>query len=220
MDGKPEIIGESGLIFFGKMSASISHEIKNVLAVINENAGLLEDITLMIEQGSPVDPDRLKKLARTVMKHVSRADLILSKMNRFAHSIDDPVKLVDLNETLELTKALADRIADMRGVRIDIRPAQNPVMLNTAPFHLLNLLWLTLDFAMGVAGPDKTVEIAPSFVSTGARLSFRRLGGLSVSASADFPAEKEIALLTRMNAKLEVKAQDEKIILDFFEAQR
>ena len=32
-----DIIGGEGLQFFGKMSASISHEIKNVLAIINEN---------------------------------------------------------------------------------------------------------------------------------------------------------------------------------------
>jgi hypothetical protein len=43
MSAKLEIVAETGLQFFGKMTASISHEIKNVLAIINENAGLLED---------------------------------------------------------------------------------------------------------------------------------------------------------------------------------
>ena len=217
MDDKPEIIGETGLIFFGKMSASISHEIKNVLAIINENAGLLEDFTFMMDRGKPVDPDRLKNLARTIMNQVSRADLIIKKMNRFAHSIDDPVSEVDFNETLELITALADRLAAMRGVRLDINPSQNPVILKTAPFHLLNLLWLTLDFAMGAAGPDKTVEMTPSALSTGARLSFRHVGGLNESADADFPAESENALLARINAKLEVKAKEEEIVLDIFE---
>ena len=33
----------TGLQFFGKMTASISHEIKNVMAIINESAGLLDD---------------------------------------------------------------------------------------------------------------------------------------------------------------------------------
>ena len=37
------MIAREGFQFFGKMSASISHEIKNALAIINENAGLLED---------------------------------------------------------------------------------------------------------------------------------------------------------------------------------
>ena len=51
MDQKPENTSEMGLQFFGRMSASISHEIKNVLAIINENAGLLEDFSLMADRG-------------------------------------------------------------------------------------------------------------------------------------------------------------------------
>jgi hypothetical protein len=42
------------------MTASISHEIKNVMAIINESAGLLEDYSLMAEKGMPIDPERLK----------------------------------------------------------------------------------------------------------------------------------------------------------------
>ncbi len=60
MGQKPDIIAETGLQFFGEMSASISHEIKNVLAIVNENAGLLEDLTLMADRGKPIDPARLK----------------------------------------------------------------------------------------------------------------------------------------------------------------
>ena len=62
-----EMIAPEGFRFFGKMSASISHEIKNALAIINENAGLLEDLTLLAEQGRPTDPERLKKLAGSII---------------------------------------------------------------------------------------------------------------------------------------------------------
>ena len=44
MDSKEE----AGLRFFGMMTASVSHEIKNVLAIINENAGLMSDLTQMM----------------------------------------------------------------------------------------------------------------------------------------------------------------------------
>ena len=50
---KPENLTETSLQFFGRVSASISHELKNVLAIINENAGLLEDFTLMGDRGIP-----------------------------------------------------------------------------------------------------------------------------------------------------------------------
>ncbi|MBW2430934.1 MAG: sensor histidine kinase, partial [Deltaproteobacteria bacterium] len=59
MGEKPEIMAETGLQFFSQISASISHEIKNVLAIINENAGLMEDFTLMEDRGIPIDAARL-----------------------------------------------------------------------------------------------------------------------------------------------------------------
>ena len=43
------------LRFFGKMNASISHELRNALAVINENAGLIKDLMIMTEKGHPLD---------------------------------------------------------------------------------------------------------------------------------------------------------------------
>ena len=44
-------IGRLQLRYFGQVSASISHELKNVLAILNENAGLLQDYAAMAEQG-------------------------------------------------------------------------------------------------------------------------------------------------------------------------
>ena len=93
-------IGETGLQFYGKITASVSHEIKNVLAIINENAGLLEDLTLMTDRGQPIDPARLKTMAAVVQKQIGRADGILNNMNRFAHSIDKTVAEVDLNQII------------------------------------------------------------------------------------------------------------------------
>ena len=62
MNTKWDMIGEQGLKFFGKMSATISHEINNALAIINENAGLLQDFTLMAGKRVPIDLDRLHTL--------------------------------------------------------------------------------------------------------------------------------------------------------------
>ena len=110
MGTKPDIIAETGLQFFGRISASISHDLKNVLAIINENAGLLEDLTLMADRGQPIDPTRLKIMAATVQKQIGRADHILNNMKRFAHSFDQTVVEVDLNQTMELFMALTERL--------------------------------------------------------------------------------------------------------------
>ncbi|MCJ7596564.1 MAG: sensor histidine kinase, partial [Desulfobacterales bacterium] len=80
-----DVIGEAGLQFFGKISASISHEIKNVMAIITESAGLMEDLTVLAEKGMPIDPQRLKTHAGKIMTQIRRADEIIKNMNRFSH---------------------------------------------------------------------------------------------------------------------------------------
>ena len=134
MGQKPDIIAETGLQFFGRISASISHEIKNVLAIVNENAGLLEDLTLLADRGKPLHPARLKIMAAAVKNQVGRADGIIKNMNRLAHSIDQTITTVDLDQTIELVIALTARFAAMRGVKVDLQLPVSRLTISTLPF--------------------------------------------------------------------------------------
>ncbi len=144
MSDYQESIGECGLHCFGSISASISHELKNALAIINENAGLLEDLSSMAEKGLPLDPARLKSLAASIGKQIQRADGIIRNMNRFAHSADEAVKCIDLGETLALTVALSSRLAAMKSVTLNFIPPPQPIFATTRLFYLENLVWLCL----------------------------------------------------------------------------
>ncbi|MEE4112297.1 MAG: hypothetical protein V2I40_05740, partial [Desulfobacteraceae bacterium] len=59
MDNAKDWFGYDSLAFFGKVNASISHELKNVMAIISETAGLLGDLSEMARGGGSVDPDML-----------------------------------------------------------------------------------------------------------------------------------------------------------------
>ena len=214
MAKKPEITTETGLQFFGQISASISHELKNVLAIINENAGLLEDFTLMADRGVPLDPDRLKKMAQGVKKQINRADAIISNMNRFAHSTDQPLATVDLAQTIETVLAVTARFAAMRGIRIDWQLPANPVALQTAPFHLMNLIWLCLEFSMSAAGAEKQVELVAEETAGGVRIRFRRLAGLAADLRDTFPSDHEKILLEMLAADCKVELEPKEIVLE------
>ncbi|MBW2163486.1 MAG: HAMP domain-containing histidine kinase [Deltaproteobacteria bacterium] len=202
MSYKLNTIGETGLHFFGKMSATNCHDIKNALAIINENIGLLQDFILMSEKGMAIDPERLKTLAEKVVKQVWRADGFVKNMSRFAHSVDEPVVNVDLNEILELVKMLSSRFVSMRGVILKPEPSTNPVMVTTNPFLLENLVWLCLDFAMEVAGSGKTVGLITEETKDGARIRFTHLEGLKDATADSFPTEQANALLEALKGKL------------------
>ena len=201
-------IGPEGLRFYGKMSASISHEVKNVLAIINENAGLLNDLVMMAERGVAVEPQRLVGIAGTIDKQVRRADLIAKNLNRFAHSADHLQGEVDLAEWVELALALVGRFASNRGIRLEFSPPPATPPVQSAPFFLLNLIWLGLDMAMELAGPDKTVLLQIEVAAGRLGLVYDRLKPLSDN-DWDFVTDghvRSLALLLGANPWQDVKS--------------
>jgi signal transduction histidine kinase len=181
-------IGKMGLLFFGKVSASISHEMKNVLAIINENAGLLEDLTFAARTGSPIDPERLNKMAGNFNKQIRRADTILKNMSSFAHSIDQFSAQVDLHELAKLVVNLAGRPAAMHKVVLETVQPPEPVHLITNPFLLENLVWLFLEYAVSVTGAGQTLTLTPEKTASGVNLHIAAIDGLTEDFLDKIPA--------------------------------
>jgi len=213
MNNKWDVIGEQGLQFFGKMSATISHEINNALAIINENAGLLQDFTLMADKGMPLDPERLNSLAGKLIDQIRRAEGIVKNMNRFAHSVDESVKSVNLGDVVEFVTALSGRFASMRGVTVEPKPAAVPVTITTNPFLLENLIWLCLDFAMDTAGAGNTIDIITVKTETGAQVRFAQVEDLAKAPEDKFPSEREKALLDVLRADLSADVGASEIVI-------
>ncbi len=208
------MIGQAGLQFFGRMCTSISHDIKNVLAVVNENAGLLEDLCAMADRGKPIDLSRLKRLAADVKAQVRRGDGIVSGMNRFAHSVDSTLVRLDLVEVMELLKTLSLRFASMQGFAFRLTRPQDSATVTTAPFLLLHLLWLCLEQAIAAAGPGRTVELTAEKGVDGASLRFGRLEGLGNAPAASFPTEMASRLCRALNAEVRVDVQANEILVN------
>jgi len=204
---------ETGLQFFGKMTASISHEIKNVMAIINESAGLLEDYSLMAEKGMPIDPERLRVVSDRVANQIRRANGITKNLNSLAHSVDEFEKSVDIRETLALAVGLTGRFADMRSVILDFQPPSDFPAVVTSPFHLLNLIWQVLDFAMDASGAGKRVELTFEAGPTSVKIRFTGIEALTNVPETVFPTAKEAALLHMLGATIHQDAEKGEINL-------
>ena len=214
MNNQWDIIGGEGLQFFGKMSASISHEIKNVLAIINENTGLIEDYTIMTEKGAPFDPGKFRSLAERVGVQIRRADGIVKNMNTFAHSIDESAKSIDLSDFLEFAQTFFARFAVMRGIALESKPSESSLMITTSPFFLLNLIWFCLDLAMDAAGPEKAVGLSARKRDIGVQIGFTGLKALGEVYTVEFPGKKEKALLELLKAEIEIEQERGEIVLN------
>jgi len=211
MKDQPNTPAESGLRFFGSISGTISHELKNVLAIINENAGLLEDLALLAGRGTALDPERLISIATKVKNLVERGGGILKNLNQFAHSLDE--RAVELNEIIELFLKLTERFAAMRGVAVKARYAPDRFQVRTAPFYLINLLWLCLDFALNAAGADNLVEITAEKTAAGAQIRFGRLEKLTELAGVAHPAQVGAGLLDLLGAELLLDAANRELVV-------
>ncbi|MCF8062318.1 MAG: sensor histidine kinase [Deltaproteobacteria bacterium] len=209
-----ETLSEEGFQFFGKVTASVTHEIKNALAVIRENAGLMEDLISMGERKGGLDPARIQALAGKIGKQAMKADGIVQNMNRFAHSMDEPVAELDLGDTLRLLAALSGRIAAMHGVVFETRVPDAPVRLKTNPFFMETLLWGCLEFAMVAAGPEKRLALVLEEVETGARI---RVTGVRVAEEVEgpeFPPERHNDLHRVLGAEVRLAPSRDEIIIE------
>lgn len=194
----------AGPRFFGRMTASVSHEIKNVLAIINENAGLLEDLSLLAQQGGSPAPERLRRIAAALQAQVRRADGLVRHLNQFAHSTDEDESEVSLAVLLELMLALAARFAANRGVRLDFHGGEGAGRLRTRPFLLQRLVWLCLEHAMAGVDTAKAVRVTLESLPGQWRICFSGLR--TQAAEAGFPGSAALDLARSLTADLTVEA--------------
>jgi light-regulated signal transduction histidine kinase (bacteriophytochrome) len=188
------------------ISASISHEIKNVLAIISESAGLMEDYLLLAQKGGTLDLEKFQAICAKVRRQTQRADGIIKNMNRFSHSVDQDVKRLDLNELIILVRALIDRLAAMRGVSLEETRANEAVWVTTNPFLLTRQIWSCIDFAMSVAAPEKKVQILVTDEAAHGSIAFSGLGRENVSDRLNALIRGEASLMNLLGATLLAEA--------------
>lgn len=107
---------------FTDIYASTSHELKNCLAIINENAGLLDDYCALVGDGG-LGTEHVIKGTTGIKKQVRRADKIIKRMNTLSHSTDNPASAIPLVEMVQLCVDLSHRKA--ASARIDVEVTGN-----------------------------------------------------------------------------------------------
>ncbi len=191
-----DAISQAGLLFFGKVSASIAHEIKNVLAIINENTGLLEDLSFAAQRGSNIEPERLNKACQQFTKQIQRANDIMKNMSLFAHSVDTFKAQIDLHSLTELVVNLAGRLAAMRKLSLKVAVPSTPVVFTGNPFLLQNTIWQALEFAFKVTNSGGTLVFTPGKDDGGITLRMDGMDNLDNNFADLMPAGWENLLST------------------------
>ncbi|BBO85250.1 hypothetical protein DSCO28_58160 [Desulfosarcina ovata subsp. sediminis] len=213
MTDERQALAMEGVRFFGEISASISHEIKNVLAIVNENAGLLQDLVRMNAKGIPLTPERLNRAAESISRQVARGDRIVKDMNRFAHSADLPREELDLRDVVAFIPQLTARLIVMQGHLPRIEVPTVPVPVSTNRFFLEHLVWACLHQALKACTADQTVCVVAEPVDRGARIRFGGIDPKALPGSEDFPSPQARLVAGLLGARITVQQDENEIHL-------
>jgi len=185
---------------FGGVAAMVSHDLKNTLAIINENAGLLDDLALMAgDDGVPTE--RVQVAAAKVAQQVVRSNAIIKNLNRFAHSGDAPVARGAVGDIMQLMAELTTRRAAMHNIQVTVRCDRNH-QVELALVHLEALCYLLLLHIYTTAAAGTTVTITSHQESSGLAIRFAVM--LPESDTDEFPGPKERALLAVLQGHCKV----------------
>lgn len=141
-----DLVHKQGLQFFGSVNASISHELKNIFAIISETAGFLNDLTQLSKQGQTFDLSLLENCSNSIAEEIERGFDTIRQMNQFAHSVDHPVNDIQISDAISLSVKLTGFLSIAKKTRLDdsITTPSKDWSVFTSPFLLQTLVYRTL----------------------------------------------------------------------------
>ena len=207
-ENRSRLIMEKGLNFFGVITASLSHEINNVFAIINELSGLLNDLLLAAGKGHPIDEERLKKLSDNISSNVERGVRIIKRLNSFSHSIDEKTTRFDLNQTINEIVTTSERLASIKGFHVEAKLPEESVSLVSNPFAVQLAVFLCIGMAMESPNKEEPITVAVEKLLQGAKITVS-LNSLEKNPSVEETLSFLSVLTEELGGKSELTAGDD-----------
>jgi len=167
------------LAFFAKISASISHEIKNHLAIINEQNGLLGDLLAMTERGGVLPASRLRTGVGDISRQVVLTDTIVRRFNTFVHTADRALDNVDVGDFLSLLAHIAGRLVRLKEMSLEVHKCPEHILMRTHPFEFLHILYVCLEILLNGGAVGKQIHLGFSPEAENVLVVFTAAEGLN-----------------------------------------
>jgi two-component system NtrC family sensor kinase len=109
------------LASIGRLAAGVAHEINNPMAIINEKAGLMDDLIASMDDF----PYREKfiKLTGSIKQSVDRCSTITHRLLGFARTMDVEIEEIDLNEVVREVYSFLESEAFHRNIEVRLNLA-------------------------------------------------------------------------------------------------
>jgi signal transduction histidine kinase len=162
---------EKGLNFFGAIVRSLSHQLANVMAIITELTGLMEDFLDATGEGSPLDPSRIENIVGRIVKQLGRGNDYIKRLNRFGHSVDHPRTIIEAGEILERVVGYSRRFAVLKKMSLTHSRPEADISIEGSPFDLQHVLYRCLDVALSASNQGAELSVALEAADGGARFT-------------------------------------------------
>jgi signal transduction histidine kinase len=155
------------MAFLGKITAGMTHEMKNILAVIRESTGLMEDILSITKERSFQHKDKFLKVLSTIQEQVQKGVDLATRLNRFAHSMDKPKSSLDINALLDQMAFLMQRFARLKRVNLKVLPGK-PISIIKDPLRLQLVIFKCIESCLKESEEGMEIQMSAEKIEEGA----------------------------------------------------
>ncbi len=151
----------------GRLAAGVAHEINNPLAIINEKAGLLQDIIGTLDDFPK--KEKFQKLVHSILNSVERCSVITHRLLGFARHMDVRIEPIAVDAMIREVLAFLEKEAQYRKIEIHVDVSDTLPTIHSDKGQLqqlfLNIINNSLD-AMKAGGHlhIKIVEVLTGYI--------------------------------------------------------
>jgi signal transduction histidine kinase len=206
-DNNDRRLRDNGLTFFGSITASVTHELNNVMSIIEQMAGLLDDLCAGAEYGRPIENDKLREISEKIIKQIERGVGIIKRLNVFAHSVDDPVKEFELDALVKNLVELCQRFATLKRVQVEGQYPAEAMVIRSNPFVLEQAVFICIDLALSFSERDELVTVAIGDQDPGACVA---VTGPSIPENEGTLSKRSLlkALMDQLHGEVQVESDE------------
>jgi len=202
---------DDSLAFFGAITASVSHELNNVLAIMDQTTGLLEDRLSGEQEEIEIPAEKLEKIVLSLQKQAVRGLGIIKRLNRFAHSADYERQKFNVAETLQNLIQLIERLTTIKGVELEAMLPDEVIEVESNPFYLQQAVFTAFKIIMANAEKGDTLKIG---LSGGDEENEIRINGPGASSAiTDSDASKLKNIMVRLSGDCRLETEDQRMVI-------
>jgi C4-dicarboxylate-specific signal transduction histidine kinase len=208
-----QILTRQSLAFSGIITASLSHELNNVFAIINEHNGLIDDMLVAAKRGVPLDEKKLQRSSQKITTQLERGKELIKRLNKFAHSSDNVIAEVQLNDLMQEIVALSQRLAGLKEMSLEYKPDPvEAITFNSNPYYLQQAIFTCFQIFMTNPSDNRIVTITADKSDSKVVI---KIAGRQLTDDSQIIDRKELLgmLLERLNGKYEIIKEESAIIL-------